>query len=75
MTAHAAIKNTFFEDFFVQKSLTIIAFLSMFFTFQGSLIIRNFDSDEMILQINSTDVIDEKIIVFYFMHAVCSSKL
>ena len=25
MTAHAAIKNTFFEDFFVQKSLTIIA--------------------------------------------------
>ncbi len=24
MTAHAAIKNTFFEDFFVQKSLTII---------------------------------------------------
>ena len=27
MTAHAAIKNTFFEDFFVQKSLTIILFL------------------------------------------------
>ena len=27
MTAHAAIKNTFFEDFFVQKSLTIIPLL------------------------------------------------
>ena len=27
MTAHAAIKNTFFEDFFVQKSLTIITLL------------------------------------------------
>ena len=30
MTAHAAIKNTFFEDFFVQKSLTIIAFIDYF---------------------------------------------
>ena len=28
MTAHAAIKNTFFEDFFVQKSLTIIKTLN-----------------------------------------------